>query len=88
MDISHFLQSVMQKMPPETVIRDYIVRFLQEKGVEIDRKTIQIQKNNLVFIDVSPIIKAKVVPLYPDLLTGLQEYLQEKEVKITIKKII
>lgn len=88
MEISDFLQSVLKKLPPETVIRNFIVSYLQNKGVKIERKNVQVQKNNLIFLDISPIIKARVNPLYTELLTDLQNHLNEKELDIKIKKII
>lgn len=88
MEISDFLQSVLKKLPPETVIRNFIVSYLQNKGVKIERKNVQVQKNNLIFLDISPIIKARVNPLYTELLIDLQNHLNEKELDIKIKKII
>jgi hypothetical protein len=88
MEISDFLQSVLKKLPPETVIRNFIVSYLQNKGVKIERKNVQVQKNNLIFLDISPIIKARVNPLYTELLTDLQNHLNEKELDIKIKKIL
>lgn len=87
MEISRFLENLLQKLPPETIIRDYIVQFLQEKGVHIDRKSIQVQKNNLIFLDISPITKSRIIPYFPELLTGINTTLQEKFVGLVIKKI-
>jgi hypothetical protein len=88
MEISNFLKNLLGKLPLDTIIRDYIVNFFKEKGISIDRKSIKVQKSNLIFLDISPIMKTKILPLYPDILNGINTVLQEKSIGIVIKKII
>lgn len=89
MNISERLQGFLVKLPPETVIRDTVTGFLQEKfTLVIDRKKIHIQKNNMVFLDVSPIIKARLNPFYGELSEKINTVLKEKGYDLQVKGVM
>ena len=48
---------------------------------------IHIQKNNHIFLDISPIIKARIITWLPELQEELNKELQEKEYNLFIKRI-
>lgn len=81
-------KNVLKNIPTETLIRDFVLENLKEKyNVEIDRKTIQLQKNAII-LNVPPIIKSKIFSHKEKIIEDLNEYLQEKEVKLSIKNVI
>ena len=78
----------MKNVPIETLVRDYLLEYLKKNhNITIDRKYIQVQKNNIV-LNISPIIKSKLFPHKEQVLEDLNEYLKEKEVELIIKNIL
>lgn len=87
-DFSLLLQKLMKNVPIETLVRDYLLEYLKKNhNITIDRKYIQVQKNNIV-LNISPIIKSKLFPHKEQVLEDLNEYLKEKEVELIIKNIL
>lgn len=87
-DFSLLLQKLIKNVPPETVVRDFLIEYLKKNyNITIDRKCIQIQKTNLC-LSVSPIIKSKLFPHKEQILGDLNAYLKEKDVKLYIKNIM
>ena len=87
MDISDRLQSFLGKPPAETIIRNHTLSFLEKQSITIPRSSIHIQKNNHIFLDISPIIKARIITWLPELQEELNKELQEKEYNLFIKRI-
>ncbi len=87
MQFSFQIQSLLQNLPPETVIRNFLVQYFKEKmKIEIDRNTIQVNKNSVSLV-ISPVIRAKFIQLQENCKQELNEYLQEKEISVIIKTI-
>lgn len=85
---SELLSIVSKKIPTETVIRDFMIRFLKETcEIEIDRKYIILSKN-MIQLQVSPIIRAKFVSYQDICLSELNKHLKEQGVKLVIKRIM
>lgn len=87
-DFSLLFQKFLKAVPLETVIRDFLVEYLSKNhSIDLERNVIQIQKNN-IFLNISPIIKAKLQPYKSVILEDINTYLQEKGIKTTIKSIM
>lgn len=82
------LPNITKKLPTETAVRDFVMQYLKETcDIEIDRKCIHLGTNKIE-LRVSPIIKAKFKAHCADCLEKLNEYLKEKGIQVTIKRII
>lgn len=87
-DFSLLFQKFLKNIPTETLIRDFLLEYLKKNhNIIIDRKYIQVQKNNII-LNISPIIKSKLFPYREQILVDLNIYLKEKEVKLVIKNIL
>jgi len=85
---SSLLPHILKSIPTETLVRDFIMKQVQEKlNITLKRKEIQLKKN-ILCLEISPIIKSRLIHLYPEIQIELNEFLQEKKVQLTIKKII
>ncbi len=87
MDISERLQGFLGKPPAETVIRNTTLSFLEKQSITIPRSSIQIQKKNHIFLDISPIIKSRIITWFPELLNEINNELQEKGYLERIERI-
>ena len=87
-DFSLLFQKFLKNIPTETLIRDFLIEYLNKNyTITIDRKYIQVQKNNIM-LNISPIIKSKLFPYREQILEDLNSYLKEKEVKLVVKNIM
>jgi hypothetical protein len=89
MDFSSSLfQKISQKIPTETIVRDFLLEYLQNMfSIELDRKQIMVSKNTLEF-KVPTVLKTKLKPLHATILENLNEYLKEKRVPVVMKRIM
>ena len=87
-DFSLILKKLIKNIPTETLVRDFLLEYLKKNHtITIDRKHVQVQKNNIV-LNISPIIKSKLFPHREQILEDLNSYLKEKEVRLIIKRIM
>jgi hypothetical protein len=88
MQFSPLLQSLLKNIPTETVIRDFLIEYLQKNHTMVIKRTdIHVQKNTIKLV-VSPIIKTKLLPHKEKILNDLNDYLKEKDAKMVIKNIM
>jgi hypothetical protein len=87
-DFSLLFQKLLKNIPTETLIRDFLLKYLKNNfNIIINRKHIQVQKNNIIF-NISPIIKSKLFPYSEQILEDLNNYLKENNIQMIIKNII
>ncbi len=85
---SSIFQKLMIKIPIETIVRDFVLEYFSQKhGIVIDRKQIHLRKD-IIEIRISPIIKSKLNPHTRDCIEKLNEFLLEKGLQLTIKKVL
>lgn len=85
---SSIFQKLSQKIPTETIVRDFLMEYLDKQHkIVLERKQIVINKNILNF-KVSTIVKTKLQPLQKKILEDVNEFLKERGIQISIKKII
>jgi hypothetical protein len=83
-----FKLPIFANIPPETVVRDFLLQYLEKNhNVVLERKCIILKKNTLSFT-ISPIIKSKLLFHHEQIILETNTYLQEKNIQLTIKQII
>lgn len=88
MQFSFSIQSLLQKLPPETIIRNFLIDYFQKHlKITIDRTMIHVQKNSVLLM-ISPVIRAKFIYIQENCKDELNQYLQEKGIQIKIKSVI